>query len=502
MKKPLRVLIVEDSADDALIVERRLNKGGYEVISKRVESAEAMRSALTAGQTWDVILCDYDMPCFDAPAALGVVKDLELDIPFIIISGKVGEELAVASMKAGAHDFLTKDNLVRLVPALERELREAEVRRERVKSQKERAIWEAKFRLLAESIDDAVWICDPDSGEVLYVNPAYERIWGKTCENAYRSSTSYMESMHPDDRERFLRSVESLGESTACTDEYRIVRDDGSVRWVHHRAFPVRDEQGKLGMMAVVATDISLRKQTEEALLASQKTLRHLSDKLLSAQEEERKRIAGELHDSIGQNFLAVKVTIRNALSRLNKGKVEQAAALLEQLLPVVKEAIEETRLISTGLRPAVLDNLGILATIRWFTDGIRELYPNRQLEVTTRIKEKDIAEELKITIFRIVQEALQNVTKHSLAESVSLSLAQTNGRIELTIEDDGVGFDPMGPAGADNKRGGMGLTSMRERVELSGGAFSVDSGIGTGTRIVASWPHLAGAAKGPRFEP
>jgi len=130
MSTPLRVLIVEDSEDDAMLVLRELRRADYDLTSERVDTPEAMNAALDQ-QTWDIVLCDYAMPRFSMPAALAMVKEKGLDLPFIIVSGAIGEEAAVAAMRAGAHDYVMKGNLPRLVPAIERELREAEVRRER-----------------------------------------------------------------------------------------------------------------------------------------------------------------------------------------------------------------------------------------------------------------------------------------------------------------------------------------------------------------------------------
>src|SRR6266850_5673115 len=134
MNKTLRVLHVEDSERDAALLTRHLSRAGYELISERVERPEVMRAALEA-KACDVILCDYSMPHFNALSALALVKEMKVDLPFIIISGTVGEEAAVEAMRAGAHDYLMKDNLVRLVPTIEREMHEAENRRARLKAE-------------------------------------------------------------------------------------------------------------------------------------------------------------------------------------------------------------------------------------------------------------------------------------------------------------------------------------------------------------------------------
>lgn len=130
MGTPLRVLMVEDSGDDAELLLLELERGGYDPVHERVDSQEAMAAALE-GRSWDVVISDYVMPQFSGLAALALLKEMEIDLPFIIVSGRIGEDIAVEAMKAGAHDYLRKDNLARLVPAVGRELREAVVRRER-----------------------------------------------------------------------------------------------------------------------------------------------------------------------------------------------------------------------------------------------------------------------------------------------------------------------------------------------------------------------------------
>ena len=150
MSVPLRVLLVEDSEDDALLLLRELQRGDYEVTFERIDTPTAMKAAI-AEQTWDIVICDYSMPTFSAPAALKQVKESGLDLPFIIVSGTIGEDTAVAAMKAGAHDYIIKGNLARLTPAVARELREALVRRERKQAEEQiKASLQEKEVLLKE----------------------------------------------------------------------------------------------------------------------------------------------------------------------------------------------------------------------------------------------------------------------------------------------------------------------------------------------------------------
>src|SRR5215212_6410437 len=159
MKPVLRVLIVEGSEFDAQMITSLIRKSGYDVITERVETAEAMQHSLQE-KTWDIILSDYNLPSFSAPEALKVLQGSELDLPFIIISGGIGESTAVAAMKAGAHDYLMKDNLARLIPAIERELREASNRAANDRTAEALRQSELRYRLLWQTATDAILVID------------------------------------------------------------------------------------------------------------------------------------------------------------------------------------------------------------------------------------------------------------------------------------------------------------------------------------------------------
>src|SRR3990172_4405270 len=178
--KRIRALMVEDSEDDAVLLVRLLERANYEVASARVCNAEDLQAALDRG-SWDVVFADYTMPHFNSLAALKIVKERLPDVPFIIVSGTIGEDMAVAAMKGGAQDYLIKGNLARLVPALDRELREAEVRRERRRAQDALMAAEARFRTLVEEALVGIYVLRPD-GTFAYVNPRLAEIFGYTPE--------------------------------------------------------------------------------------------------------------------------------------------------------------------------------------------------------------------------------------------------------------------------------------------------------------------------------
>jgi signal transduction histidine kinase len=228
------------------------------------------------------------------------------------------------------------------------------------------------------------------------------------------------------------------------------------------------------------------RERAEEALRESERQLRYLSSQLIKAQEEERKRIARELHDSIGSSLSAIKFSLENTLSSMEKGTA--AIEPVNILIKVVQSAIDEARRMMGDLRPSMLDDLGIVTTIGWLCRQCQSIYSNIYIEEQLRVDEEDIPEHLKIVIFRIIQEAFHNITKYSEAELVNVTLEKAGNTITLIVEDNGKGFDLHSVISKVDHKKGLGLTSMKERTELCGGRFSITSTIGEGTTICAAW--------------
>jgi len=246
-------------------------------------------------------------------------------------------------------------------------------------------------------------------------------------------------------------------------------------------------------MIESVSTQIAERQRAEEALRKSEEELRHLSSQLLKVQENERKRISRELHDSIGQSLTAIKFGLENARSQVAQDTAEASVELLATLIPLVQQASEEVRRIHTDLRPSMLDDLGILTTINWLCREFQLIYTGIRIEKQVDIKENDVPESLKIIIFRILQEALNNVAKHSHADLVRLHFGKTRNTIRLAIRDNGRGFDMRGVLTTEVAEKGFGITSMKERTELSEGVFAIKSALGAGTVVDASWPYKGG---------
>lgn len=264
------------------------------------------------------------------------------------------------------------------------------------------------------------------------------------------------------------------------------------------------DSQGRR-LIISMAADVTERKQMEEKLRRAhdeleirvhQRTaelekvneqLRLVPQRLIAVQEEERKRLAGELHDSVGQTLAALKFRMEQVLVTMKSGDSEKSLQLVEQFIPVIQYSIEETRAIYMGLRPRMLEELGVVPTLRWYCRELLQLYPNRHIELDISFEEEDVPEYLKVAIFRITQEALNNVAKHSRAEWVDVSLRRNDETIYLEITDDGRGMDTEYILRNSTARS-LGLTGMKERAELTGGRFFIESTPGEGVSVKAIW--------------
>jgi signal transduction histidine kinase len=235
----------------------------------------------------------------------------------------------------------------------------------------------------------------------------------------------------------------------------------------------------------LIKEEIMEHQETEDALRKTGRTVRRLSSKLLFAIENERKSLAMELHDSIGANLTAIIY----GLEEMHEQARPQQAAELEDLISMVRVTVDETRRISTNLMPSMLDDLGLLATLRWFCRHFQQLHGDVDVDLQLHVDEEAVNEQLKIVIYRIVQEALNNVAKHSKADSVKVSLSRTGDELGLAIQDNGRGFDSGKHSDREADIGGLGLESMRERAEISHGSLAIFSEPGQGTTIRARWP-------------
>ncbi len=273
MSRPLKVLVVEDSESDAALIARLLEKADYEVQWRRIETAGDMREAL-ARQPWDVVISDYHLPQFDAPAALATLQETGLDIPFIAVSGTIGEETAAGLMKAGAQDYLKKENLARLAPVVGREIGEARDRALRRQTTAALRESETRFKTLVEMAPEAIFI--ETNGRIAYANVAAQRLTGATS-GAQLLGHPILDLFHPDRHVKVGENTRLLNEEQLPVSTEEVgVRLDGSAIQVEVSAVPFHYE-GQDGSLAF-ARDITERKQAEAALAERVEELRRWHD--------------------------------------------------------------------------------------------------------------------------------------------------------------------------------------------------------------------------------
>jgi PAS domain S-box-containing protein/putative nucleotidyltransferase with HDIG domain len=272
MDKPIRVLIVDDSEDDGLLLVRNLKNGGFSPSYEQVDTAEAMSKALD-NQTWDVILCDNSMPAFDAASALELYKDKGLDLPFIIVSGTIADETAVAAMKAGAHDYIMKGNLARLSSAVDRELREAKNRQERRIAEIQLRKSEEKYRALFEDSRDAIYLNNQE-GELIDFNMSTLELFGYSREEMLGINTKSV-FVNPDKYERLQDEIAQKGSVREFKAKLR--KKDGTEMdcLITSTVRQAKDKSklGYQGMIRDISELVSSRKQIEKTLNDLRKAL-------------------------------------------------------------------------------------------------------------------------------------------------------------------------------------------------------------------------------------
>lgn|GEM_PF-1728572 len=339
-----------------------------------------------------------------------------------------------------------------------------------------------------------------DGGALFYVNPAGRAILGLAPDDEV-SDIALIECMAPSVRTGIAEAAipAALGRGAWSGDCVLQARDGGQIE-VSLLIAAHRDAKGRLEGLSLLAQDMGAWTRTAAALRITQNELMRLSAQHMAIQEDERRRIAADLHDGLGQSLGLVIVSLENAANLLSRGESERAAECLDRLNPKVRDTLDDLRRIAMNLRPATLDSLGILATLSWHLREIEVACPGISIERRISVDESDVPNDLRTPIFRILQEAGSNAIKHGGADRIAVRLSKARGVLELAVEDNGKGFDPGALTGGNQPHRGLGLQNMRARAELSFGVYAMRSAPGRGTQVKVRWHIRPHHAMAPEF--
>ncbi len=365
---------------------------------------------------------------------------------------------------------------------------------------------EQRMRFCLEAANIGTWDWDIESGSVRW-SENMERIHGLRPGSFRGNVEAFLEGIYKEDRPQVEQAIQQALEGDGKYHaEYRQIKADGSLGWMEANAQVISDSSNRPAQMMGVCRDISERKAAEQALREAheqlearvgertseldrvQERLRMLSARLLQMQDDERRRIARELHDTAGQILVALNLTLVPVEEELQKNNSELAKPVTGSLR-LIEELSRDLRTMSHLLHPPLLDEAGLHSALRWYVEGFAE---RSKIGVDLRLDPRvgRLPAEFETAIFRIVQECLTNIHRHSGSNSASITITRESRKVTLEIRDQGKGM-PM-PV-----RAGVGIQGMRERVRQLGGRLEIESGSG-GTRVTAIFPAHAASSKVP----
>jgi len=495
VKPPIRLLFIEDSENDVILLLHHFRRAGYAPTYLQVATEESLREALQQ-ESWDVILCDHNLPGFSAHAALRLTQSLGLDLPFIIVSGVMQEDEAIAAMRAGAHDYLSKNKLDRLIPAVERELREVCNRREKHFAEQTLRRSETRLRALTDNIPGVVFQMGYTPDGMLgfqYLSEAAAMLFGSSAEELTGNSAGWMTWLLQEDLPGFMEATNASAEHLSTLNwEGRIQLPTGEQKWINLRSSPRLSEFGAL-IWEGVMWNITHSKRVEADLRESRSQLAALSNHLQRIKEEERERIARDVHDVLGGTLVAIKFEISLLESRLDADPA-QARGRVRNVGRMVDDAIATVGRVTRELRPSVLKDFGLAAAIESQAEDFAQ---RTGIACNIRCTDHDLEPDYDtaLALFRVFQEALTNVCKHASAREVNVRLMQEGDEVVLEIADDGCGI-----AVADlQKPRSFGLRGIRERLASLGGRLDLGQVAPHGARLTLRAPiHAATEESNP----
>lgn len=514
MNKPLKALMVEDNPNDADLLAFELERGGYQLEFERVDTAEAFQSVLNQ-QHWDIIFSDHSMPQFSSTRALALFKETERDIPFIIISGTIGEEVAVQALKAGANDYMIKGNLTRLIPAVERELREA---KERARYRKTEAVLkETETRFDATFEQAAVGIAHVGiNGEWIRLNHKYCEILGYS--QADLMGTTFQEVTHPDDLETDLELYQKLKDKEIdhYTLEKRYNKKDQSYIWVNLTVSIVWDERGQFDYAVAVIEDISKRKQIEETLKRAKEEAEVAKEVAETANRKKSEFLSIMTHELrtplnaiIGYSEMIESGVWGGQFSEKEQRYIHNVVISGRHLLDLINEVLDVSK-IEAGRMELTIEYAEVEPLIEISKIIVEEIARQKDVQLIFDIQSP--LGEIQVDTVRFKQilfNLLSNAIKFNRPGgrvTLNASKETNNGEecLVISVQDTGIGipqnklsdlfhpFSQIDTSYARKTEGtGLGLALTKHLIEMHGGKITVESEEGVGSTFTLRMPLI-----------
>jgi PAS domain S-box-containing protein len=473
--EPLKVVIIDDEEAHFHLMKRAIEKAFPLASVYYFEEADACLESLDE-ITPDVIITDYLMPGINGIKFLEALNQGKKDIPVIMITGQGNENIAVQAMKLGAWDYLVKTtDFFTLIPSVIQKV----VHKRKLKESLRKS--ERRFRDLAESTSDWIWEVDLEARYV-YSNPVVESLLG------YRPDQMLGKYFYDffSEKERDALALSCLetmvkGKPISSLDA-RCVHKDGHEIILEISGVPFSDNAGNLLGYRGINRDITTRMRCEEHI-------RNLSQQLIKAQESERQRLSRDLHDNLAQDLSTLKISLDTLFDDQPDTPSEKRQRVSE-VSKMIQRAIMDIRDLAYDLRPASLDQLGLVETVLHYCQDFSEPNALKVDFFSIGLDNIRLDSDTEITLYRLIQEGLNNIRKHADASHVTVRLSASFPHIILRIEDNGKGFDLEKRSDAAFQEKRMGLRTMAERAALLNGKLKIESRSGQGTKIVVEVPY------------
>jgi two-component system sensor histidine kinase UhpB len=476
----LRILLLEDMPSDAALIKLELRKLqiDWEVVhvTNRLDFEEKFESYKP-----HFILSDYNLPQYTGMEAVKMVRNVNPYIPFIICTGRLNEETAVACIHAGADDYVLKDSLGRLSSSVMSALENKKNLIEKEAATKDLKKSEESFRALAENAPDSIYQV-ARNGSILYVNRDVDAITHEAM-----LGTIITEYVPRENHEALLAAIDLTWTSKKNqTVEIEGNINDDQARWYTCRIGPVL-KGGHVESLILIPSDITEKKKAENELKYLNERLHELTQHLETIRDEEKKRISMEIHDQLGQELTGHKLGLYWIQQHLKQNgqegmDLEAVSEKLASLVELNTQTIKTVRRIAHELRPVVLDNIGLIPALEWHIDNYNSNHET-QAHLNINVGNANFEKDLSTALYRITQETLTNINRHAQASNAYINFYKTEEHLMLEVRDDGVGIDLE----KAKKSKSLGLFGIRERIKKWDGHLEMEGIPGKGTSITVS---------------